>query len=139
MLAAFGGASLRLHFVEPRGLGILGEKRTMYAGEDGHRSILARRSRGAGEGLRDLACQIQHGQITGHSKLLTRRERMEPLKVPGRPSSATLPQLNAPRASLTNLTPSFFRYISPPDRPTQYTCGTPTTGRGAGICRSVGG
>src|SRR5690606_30786413 len=66
--------------VEPRGLGILGEKRTMYAGEDGHRSILARRSRGSGEGLRDLACHIQHGQITGHSKLLTRRDEMEPLR-----------------------------------------------------------
>src|SRR5690606_22112241 len=80
MLAAFGGASLWLDLVEPRGLGILGEKRAMHAGEDGHRSILTRRSRGAGEGLRGLACQIQHGQVAGHSKLRTVRERIEPLR-----------------------------------------------------------
>src|SRR5690606_33737941 len=80
MLAAFGLGALRLHLVEPRGLSIFGKKRAMHAGEDGHGGILTRRCRGAGEGLRERADQIQDRQVAGHfSKLLMRREEMEPL------------------------------------------------------------
>src|SRR5690606_14623950 len=78
VLAALGGAPLRLHLVEPRWIGILGEERAVDAGEDGHGGILARRSRGAGEGLGQRAREVDDGGEAGHSKLLTRRERMEP-------------------------------------------------------------
>src|SRR5690606_26197813 len=71
MLAAFGGAPLRLHLVEPRGLGILGEKRTMHAGEHRHGVVLARRRGDAGEGLREGARDIEDGEKATHSNDLT--------------------------------------------------------------------
>src|SRR5690606_683097 len=38
-----------LDLVEPRGIGMLGKKRAVDTGQDGHGGILARRSLGAGE------------------------------------------------------------------------------------------
>src|SRR5690606_6254901 len=76
VLAALGRAPLGRDLVEPGWLCILIEKRALHAGQDGHWSILARRSRGAGEALRESARQIQDRQVAGHSKLLTRMDEI---------------------------------------------------------------
>src|SRR5690606_3672920 len=80
MLAALGGAPLRLHLVEPGRGGLLVQEGAVDARQDGHGGILTRRCRGAGERLRERAGEVDDGGEASHSELLTTIERMEPLR-----------------------------------------------------------
>src|SRR5690606_13869411 len=128
MLAAIGGAPLRLHLVKPGCGGILGKKRTVDAGKDGHWGILARRSLGAGEALRESARQIQDRQVAGHSKLLTRRDEIDPLRdkalLKARPRVAIVDYERVPESSITSA-PSRKTFVRPPSWSRRTTCFTP--------------